>query len=133
MAATVFGLMSCRSKTLANHFEPPHRQSNDLLAPDAVMPVVGDGVGWEYRKPTRREFAFDDIGSRQTGKKRRQLFGIAQCRADVGNAPVRKNACAAIYIGFADPILEPGWPGKFASAFASELLSTGEDEAVWQN
>ena len=42
------------------------------------------------RKPTRREFAFDDIGSRQTGdaEERRQIFGIAQCRADVGNAPV---------------------------------------------
>ena len=67
------------------------------------------------RKPTRREFAFDDIGSRQTGdaEERRQIFGIAQCRADVGNAPVRKNACAAIYYGFAGPILEPGWPGKF--------------------
>ena len=37
------------------------------------------------RKPTRREFAFDDIGSRQTGdaEERRQIFGIAQCRADV--------------------------------------------------
>ena len=80
---------------------PPHRRSNDLLAPDAVMPVIGDGVGWEYRKPTRREFAFDDIGSRQTGKKRRQLFGIAQCR--VGNAPVRKNACAAIYMALPAP------------------------------
>ena len=48
------------------------------------------------RKPTRREFAFDDIGSRQTGdaEERRQIFGIAQCR---GGLAVRKNACAAIY------------------------------------
>jgi len=64
------------------------------------------------RKPTRREFAFDDIGSRQTGdaEERRQIFGIAQCRADVGNAPVdlvilavRKNACAAIYMALRAP------------------------------
>jgi len=47
-----------KQNALATRFEPPHRQSN-LLAPDAVMPVIGDGVGWEYRKPTRREFAFE--------------------------------------------------------------------------
>ena len=54
------------------------------------------------RKPKRREFAFDDIGSRQTGdaEERRQIFGIAQCR---GGLAVRKNACAAIYMALRAP------------------------------
>jgi hypothetical protein len=38
---------------------------------------------------------------------------------------VRKNACAAIYVAWRAPFLETGWPAKFASRFASELLSTG--------
>ena len=54
------------------------------------MPIVGVSVGGKYGQPTRREFAFDDIGPRQTGdaEERREIFGIAQCRADVRNAPV---------------------------------------------
>ena len=29
---------------LTTFFQPPHRQSHDLLAIDAVMPIVGVGV-----------------------------------------------------------------------------------------
>src|SRR6516225_12327211 len=79
-----------KQNALAARFQSPHGQSNDLLATDAVMPVVGVGVGGKYRQPTRREFAFDDIGSRQSrdAEERCQIFGIAECGADVRNTPI---------------------------------------------
>src|ERR1700746_129631 len=79
-----------KQNAFASRFESPYRQSNDLLATDAVMPIVGVSVGGKYCQPTRREFVFDDIGPRQAGnaEERREIFGIAQCRADVRNAPV---------------------------------------------
>ena len=54
------------------------------------MPIVGVSVGGKYGQPTRREFAFDETGSRQTGntEERCEIFRIAECGADVRNAPV---------------------------------------------
>ena len=54
------------------------------------MPVVRVGVGGKHGQPTRGEFAFDEMGSRQTGdaEERCEIFRIAECGADVGNAPV---------------------------------------------
>ena len=77
----------------------------------------------------RVRFRRHRIAPDRDAEERRQIFGIAQGRADVGNTPgilaVRKNACAAIYVAWRAPFLETGWPAKFASRFASELLSTG--------
>jgi hypothetical protein len=69
-----------KQNAFASRFESPHRQSNDLLATDAVMPIVGVSVGGKYGQLTRREFAFDDIGPGQArnAEERGEIFGIAQ-------------------------------------------------------
>jgi hypothetical protein len=78
---------------------PPHRRSNDLLAPDAVMPVVGDGVGWENRKPARREFAFDDIGSRQTGMRKNGARYLGSPRAALtSEIPQGSSLCVKTHV-----------------------------------
>src|ERR1700751_1649418 len=50
----------------AVRFEPLHSQGYDLFSTDAVMPIVGHGVGRKNDQPARGEFALEDVGSRQT-------------------------------------------------------------------
>src|SRR5262249_61949816 len=79
-----------KQNAFAMRFEPLDRSGDDPLGADTVMPIVGNGVGGKNDETARGEFALDEIGSRQTGnaEERRQIFRIAQGRADIRDAPV---------------------------------------------